>query len=468
MKPTMHTRQASSSTAQKALEFNLDPLLYGSISEIGAGQEVARHFFQAGGASGTIAQTNSAYDMRFSDAIYGPDDTGRYVTHRRLLRMLEREFELVIQRVADDRAAESRYFAFADTVSAKRYGADTECHGWMGIRFQHAPGADPSRIALHVRMLDSSNTGQQAALGILGVNLIHSAFRHVDDCRELVDSLVENLVWGRVEIDYIDFDGPGFAAVDNVEMNLQLVSSSLGPVAMFDETGQAVLPADMMYRRIPLILRGTFRPFTKVHANMIECGRRSLAAELDIEPERIVLLCEMNIARYLYEDHDDVSDLQARTRMIADLGYNVMVTSHLRFFRLGEYFLTQARRRIGFLLSTADLLSIFDDQYYDGLDGGILQAMAKLFASDSKLLAYPTLTPGGAVRTVDNLSVPEAQKHLYSHLVHNRRILALDPPRDHLVPFDPDALALQIAGGDERWKEAVPELVRERIGELRV
>ena len=59
------------STKDKALRINLNDNIYGTFSEIGAGQEVARHFFRAGGASGTIAKTMSAYDKGFSDAIYG-------------------------------------------------------------------------------------------------------------------------------------------------------------------------------------------------------------------------------------------------------------------------------------------------------------------------------------------------------------------------------------------------------------
>lgn len=467
MKPLLlNTRTASMSTAEKALQFNLDPLYYGTIAEIGAGQEVARHFFQAGGASGTVAKTTSAYDMRVSDAIYGPDGTGRYVTKERLLRMLEREFRLVVERVSDSRDPNSRFFAFADTVSAKRYGADSEDHGWMGIRFQHEPGAGPSQVILHVRMLDTSNTGQQAALGILGVNLIHSSFRHHNDCLELVDSLAENLTWGRIEIDYIHFGGPGFEGVDNQEMALRLVRSSLGPVVMFDTDGLGALPADMMYKRTPLVIRGTFRPFTNVHTDMIECGTETLATELDVDRAAIVQLCEMNIARYLYEDQDDISDLQVRVQMIAALGYNVMVTSHLRFFRLTDYFLKHSQQRMAFSLSVHDLHTIFDDKYYEGLDGGILQAVARLFASDSKLLVYPNLSPDGQLHTIESIKVADEHKFLYRHLLHNRRILPLQPERGTLVPYDPEALIAQITRGDERWRTAVPSLVQERIGKL--
>jgi len=406
--------------------------------------------------------------MRFSDAIYGPDETGRYVTRQRLQRMLEREYDLVVERVSDERNPDSCYFAFADTVSAKRYGVDGECHGWLGIRFQHKPNAAPSQVVLHVLMLDTSNQGQQTALGTLGVNLIHSAFKHLDNVDELVDSLTENLGWGRIDIDYIHFDGPCFNFGANRDMPIKLVTGSQGPVVMFETDGSCAIPGDLLYKKIPLILRGTFRPFTNVHINMVEYGRKALKAELGVDDDDIVVLCEMNVARYLYEDEDDVSDLRARVDMIAEMGYHPMVTSHLRFFRLGEYFLKHKQRRIAFVLSVADLDTIFDEEYYGGLSGGILHAISRIFASDSKLLTYPLLTADGDVRTVDNHVVSPEQQHLFKHLVYNRRILPLDPPREKLVPFNPDNIGSLIARGEERWRDLVPEVVQRRIGELKI
>jgi hypothetical protein len=468
MKGPLNARAPRATTGQKALEFNLDPLLYGSLAEIGAGQEVARHFFRAGGASGTIAKTTSAYDMRFSDAIYGSDATGRYVTRDRLLRMLDHEFGLIIERVADNRPPDSRYFVFADTVAARRFGAESEDHGWLGLQFQHMPGAAPSRVVIHVGMFDATNQDQQEALGVLGVNLIDAAFRHHDDTDRLMESLIENLAWGRVEIDGVELDGPAFEGVDRRAIGLRVVSSSLGPVVIFGPDGCVTLPADLLYKKVPLLLRGSFRPFTNVHADMITRGKAALAAELDIAPADIVVLCEMNIARHLYEGVDEVSDLQARVEMINELGLHAMVTSHLRFFRLAEHFHRHALRRIAFVLSVADLDVIFNDAYYQGLDGGMLQAMARLFSSDSKLLAYPNLNVAGTVRTAGSYELPETHAHLYRHLVANRRILGLEAGSGTLVPFAPDALGVQIAAGDPGWKELVPPSVQARIGELKL
>ena len=90
-----------------------------SFAEIGAGQEVARHFFQAGGAAGTVAKTISAYDMKFSDAIYG--EAGRYVSRKRLVQMMAHEYELLDERLSDARGGESTFFAFSNTVSALNF-----------------------------------------------------------------------------------------------------------------------------------------------------------------------------------------------------------------------------------------------------------------------------------------------------------------------------------------------------------
>lgn len=434
----MAVRRDEHTTAirHKALEVNLDPLFYGSIAEIGAGQEVARQFFRAGGASGTVAKSVSAYDMQFSDAIYGPDESGRYVSESRLQSMLSKEFALVVERVADTRPAGSRFFAFADTVTAKRFGADNECHGWMGVKFQHVPGGEPCLVVLHVNMLDSSNLGQQEALGILGVNLVHAAYRPEGVAEGRLEHLMDEIERERLEVDYIHLDGPCFEGLDDRLVNTRLVVSGLGPLVAFGRDGRPIVPQDLLHGKDVLLLRGTFRPFTRVHQDMIELGLTSFAEELGVEPGMVAKFCEMNVARYLSEGIDEVSDLLDRVETITGQGHEVMVSSHYRYFRLGEYLTRNANRRVGFLLSVDNIYAIFDDRYYEGLEGGILEATGKLFASDSKLLVYPNLTPDGEVVTAENLEVPTHLAHLYRHLLYNRRIVALEQDRGRLVPFE--------------------------------
>src|SRR6266478_4405385 len=222
-------------TNKKAFQINLDAKRYGTFAEIGAGQEVARRFFHVGGASGTIAKTMSAYDMTFSDAIYGPTD--RYVSRVRLGTMLDHEYKLLIERLDQALGAQRLFFVFADTVAARSFKQHNEAHGWLGVRFQSQPRGQPSEIIIHVRLLDEGNVEQQEALGVIGVNLLHGAF-YGRQPEKLISSLQENLAPGRIEVDMIKFSGPLFQNVDNRLMSLQLVSQGLTNAVMFKSDGE--------------------------------------------------------------------------------------------------------------------------------------------------------------------------------------------------------------------------------------
>ena len=267
---------SSRTTLEKALRINLDDKKYGTIVEIGAGQEVARHFFKSGGAAGTIAKTMSAYDMQFSDAIYGVQEDRRYVSRSRVQAMLEKEFALVIERVGTSRSVSSRYFSYAATVAAKSYRGDNECHAWCGIRVQMYPRAEPSDIIVHVRMRDHDADHQQQALGVFGVNLIYAAYYYFESPRTLIESLTDNLDQDRIEIDSIYFNGPYFEEVDNRAINLHLIRSWKTRAIMFRPDGSVAVPAEMLYRKNVLAIRGTFKPVTKLNVDMIEQGLESL------------------------------------------------------------------------------------------------------------------------------------------------------------------------------------------------
>ncbi len=237
----------------KALAINLDPRRYGTFAEIGAGQEVVRWFFRAGGAAGTIAKSISAYDMTVSDAIYGTCD--RYVCRERLEKMLEYEYELNCERLRERRGNQTAFFAFADTVVARSFRGNHECHGWMGVTFQSHPRDQASRIVIHVRMLDSETTLQQEALGIVGVNLLYGAFFLFSDPDALVESLLDGLGTARIEIDMIEFSGIEFRHVDNRVMSLRLVQLGLSGAAMFAADGTVLQPSEALRKRPVLVVK---------------------------------------------------------------------------------------------------------------------------------------------------------------------------------------------------------------------
>src|ERR1700757_2431785 len=275
-------------TNRKALTINLDEPKYGTFAEIGAGQEVARHFFQAGGAAGTVAKSISAYDMKFSDAIYGK--SARYVSRERLGLMLDHEYELLLERLKSLRGDRSEFFVFGNTVAARNFKGTNECHGWMGIRFQAEPNAPPSDIVMHVRMWDKENVLQQQALGVIGVNLIYGAFYYLTDQNKLIQSLADNLTLDRIEVDMINFSGPLFGHVDNRLMSLKLVEYGLTNAVLFSPKEEVLQPSEVLYKKAILVERGSFRPVTLVNADMMACALAQFLAEPELKGVDVVVL----------------------------------------------------------------------------------------------------------------------------------------------------------------------------------
>src|SRR3569833_271646 len=235
------------STRQKALNINLSARKYGTFAEIGAGQEVVRWFFRVGGASGTVAKSMSAYDMTFSDAIYGA--CTRYVSRERLEKMLDHEYDLLKERLDAQRGEHTEFFVFADTVRARSFQGTNECHGWKGVRIQTAPHAAPDQILIHVRMLDRENVQQQEALGIVGLNLIHAAFYRYQDPDAILEELLDGLSTERIEVDLVQFSGPSNHDIDQRLMSLKLVQLGLSNAAMFAANGEILQPSEVLHKK---------------------------------------------------------------------------------------------------------------------------------------------------------------------------------------------------------------------------
>src|SRR5881275_679884 len=310
-------------TDEKALRINLDPAKYGTFAEVGAGQEVARRFFRVGGAAGTIAKTMSAYDMTFSDAIYGPGH--RYVSRVRLQKMLDHEYDLLIERLDRKFGNEKTFFVFADTVAARSFKERNESHGWLGVRFQSEPRSQPSEIIIHVRLLDEANVDQQEALGVIGVNLVHGAF-YCWEPEKLILSLQGNLGPGRIEVDMIKFSGPLFQSVDNRLMSLQLVSQGLTNAVMFTADGETVQPAEVFYKKALLVERGSFRPVTYATNDMLNGARRKFLKESDCNESELVVLMEMTLENLLTEGQLNHADFLARVDILGALGRTVLIS----------------------------------------------------------------------------------------------------------------------------------------------
>jgi hypothetical protein len=450
------------STNQKALQINLDESKYGTFAEIGAGQEVARWFFRVGGASGTIAKAMSAYDMKFSDAIYGPCE--RYVSRPRVEAMLDHEYGLLIERLGATRGASTRFFVFADTVAAKSYTRLDDAHGWLGIRFQTEPNQEPSQILLHVRLWDKEAVQEQEALGILGVNLLHGAVYLHEDPAQIIAGLVDNLTTDRVEVDMVKFSGPAFAAVDNRLISLQLVQNGLTNAAMFTADGQVVQPSDALYKKSILVERGSFRPVTHVTLDMLECAQAQFIQEPKVQGEEVTVLMEMTMKNLSTSGTIDHADFLARVDVLGTMGRTVLISNFGEYFRLAAYLFRYTKKMIGFVMGVPSLRDIFEEKYYDHLEGGILESFGRMFKNDLRLYVYPLREQrNGSLITAENLQVAPNLSHLYTHLLQNRFIAPIrgyNP--DYLPIFSREVLA-KIQKGESGWEQQVPPRVAELI-----
>ncbi len=455
---------APNSSIQKALTINMDDCKYGTIVEIGAGQEVARQFFRAGGAAGTVAKTMSAYDMMVSDAIYGSEESGRYVSRGRLMKMLDREFSLNIERLHGHRKKNSTYFAYAATVTAKSFRRDNDCHGWVGLRVQLYPGADPSDIVLHVNMMDHDARAQQEALGVLGVNLIYGGYYHYQKPMELISSLLDNLNSDRIEVDMIHFSGPYFEEIDERVVNVELVRSGLSRAVLLQPSGEVAIPAEAFYKKHLLSMMGMFKPITRVNMDMFDKGMNKFEKIPEVNKDNVLQLCGLSINPTAAGPDVDVAELMNRAEMLNTLGFTVMISDFLRFFSIRAYFRRFTKRQIGIVLGVKNIHDIFEESYYEGLEGGILEAFGKLFPDHTRLYVYPARDDSSdQLITGDNIDMPVNLKYLYAHLRENSMIECIEDIDENLLDIHNYQVLEKLKMGRGEWEDMVPPEVVDLI-----
>ncbi len=451
-------------TNKKALHINLSENLYGSFAEIGAGQEVARNFFRAGAASGTVASTISAYDMAYSDALYGVREDQRYVCRERVEKMLSVEFDKVMSILRSERSPETQFFAFADSVTTINFRKDNQGHGWMGVRFQLHADHEPNQVILHVRMLENDSLLQQRTLGILGVNLIYACFFHWEYPNTFIQSLLDNLGRDQLEITMIHMNGPELDYVDNRLLAVQLVKNEMTPAIMFDRYGEVQEPGDMLYKKNVLAFRGSFRPITYVGIDMIRSSFAIFKKDKDYDRENTIALCEMTLNNLLEDGSFHERDFLARVNILTGMGQNVMVSNFKEYFKLVNYLTRFRIKNIRIVIGVLTFMKVLDSNYYKHLNGGILEAFGKLFANNMKLYVYPALKEGeNELLTSKNLSLSDDIKYLYLHLVKCRKIIDIENiNRKKMNIFSHDILK-KIQNKEDGWEKLIPRFVANMI-----
>ncbi len=449
-------------TEEKALKINLTDDIYGCFAEIGAGQEVAANFFKAGGSSGTIAFSQSAYDMKVSDSLYG--EASRYVCEERLTTMLETEFETMKFRLPE-KSKEARFFSFCNTVESLNYHKTNQGHGWVGIRFQAEINGPTSELVLHVKMHDNSHKAQQEALGILGVNLIHACYFQINEMNQFMASLLHRLTRDRVEIDMVRVSGPAFKGADNRILALNLVKRGMTDATMFDLTGKVLQPATALYKKNILLMRGRFRPVTKVHIDMIEAGIKQFVEEEGVEKDNVSVVFELTLKDLTADGKISDKDFVDRAELLGSLGYTVMISNYLKHYKMVDYLASIARgKMMGVIVGVYNLHTIFDERYYDNLPGGLLEAFGRGFGHKVKLFVYPANdVETGNLYTLDELKIPAHLKGLLDYMKVNNKMAAIRDYDKRLLHILSDDVLSKIRAGASSWEEDVPYEVAKAI-----
>ncbi len=460
---TKPTRQALE-PEQKALEINLDSNIYGTFAEIGAGQEVARYFFQAGAAAGTIAKTISAYDKVYSDKIYGVEASGRYVCETRLYKMLDHEYDLMVSRLQNERP-DSNFFVFADTVAAINYSRTIKGDGWLGLRFQLSPNSEPNDIVLHVKMLDNDNRLQQQAVGNLGVNLVHACYHYNDDPEVLLQALMDNL-HGRVAIDMVRITGPDFENLDNRWLSLMLIKHGLSDVAMFGPDGKNIHPSEFLYKKHVLVVRGSFRPVTLVNQDMIKSSWEQFKKDPDVDPRKAFLLTEITMDNLCTAGELDEKDFLDRAELLCSMGQTVVVSNCEQHQKLISYLSTFKVQKLGLVLGVRQMLDVINEKYYDNQDGRLLAAMGELFTRNIKMYVYPMMQEGSSdLMTCKNMPIPEGVKFLFQHLMDSGQIVDIEGFKEENLHIFSKVVLERLQADEAGWEDMVPKDIAKLIKE---
>tara|TARA_B100000900_G_scaffold255232_1_gene217478 strand:+ start:1080 stop:2492 length:1413 start_codon:yes stop_codon:yes gene_type:complete len=456
-------KQIILTAGQKAFRINKDKTIYGSIVEIGAGQEVARQFFRVGSASKTIAKTMSAYDRDFSDAIYGKEDDGRYVCKSRLNKMLDQEYGLLEQRLNRKDHKDTRYFVFADTVTTINYDRTVNGHGWIGLRFQIDPEKAPNDFLIHVRLKDQEAKLQQETIGIIGTNLMYGCFNETDP-KEILNQLYDNLSRENFEIDMVEVLGPDFEKIDNRLLSLTLVKERMTNAVIFTPDGKNKYPSDVLFQKNILAVRGSFRPVTKVNIDMLDEGLKKFKDNKKVDEENIQLLFEITLSNLMSDGQLDERDFLDRADILCSLGYTVMISNYMKYYKLCEYLSRYSDKRLGFIIGVDNLVEMFEEKYYRNLNGGIMEAFGIMLTRDIKIYLYPSQRNSEKqLINSKNIIVHPRAKSIYKYLLNNKRIEDLDYEKDILGIYSRDVLKKIKSCEIGTWEHMVPDGVADII-----
>jgi hypothetical protein len=333
----------------------------------------------------------------------------------------------------------------------------------MGIRFQADPNQPYSEITLHVRFHQTEARLQQEVLGLIGVNLVYGAFYKNEEPKKLLRYLYDNIDQDSIEIDTINFNGPLFKDVDNRLMSLELVKNGMTDAVMFNPQGNNILPARELYKKNILTLRGSFRPVTMVNIDMFEKALDAFIHEPEVKEQKTVVIFEITLSNLRAQGEIDEKDFMDRAKLLCSLGHMVMISNFKEYYKLVDYLSQYTKKQLGLSMGVSNFVEIFNEQYYQDLGGGILEAFGKMFYNNLKVYLYPMKDDKGNIINSTNLKLDPRMKDFYKFFKYNSKVVDIfDFDEEYLSIFSRKILE-QIRSGESNWEEHLPDGIAEMI-----
>ena len=212
-------------------------------------------------------------------------------------------------------------------------------------------------------------------------------------------------------------------------------------------------------------MRGRFRPVTKVHIDMITAARKSFCEEEGVEEEHIQEVFELTLKDLTADGKISDKDFIDRAELLGSLGYTVMISNYLKYYKMVDYLSEFARgKKMGVVLGIYNLHTVFDERYYENLPGGVLEAFGRGFGHDMKLYVYPARdVETGELYGLKDFRIAANLKGLLQYMFDNNKIEAIKDFNERLLSILSDDVLSKIKAGASVWEEDVPKNVAKAI-----
>ena len=328
----------------------------------------------------------------------------------------------------------------------------------MGVRFQHKPGAAPSEVYLHVRLLDKQRLPQQETLSKLGVNLIHSCFYKTKNTNEFMTALFDQIKTGSLSVDAIYFNGDVFKNYDECRTNLWLIENHQSEAIYFNAEGSVQNPSDALWGKNIFIQRAFYKPVTNTHIDIANRGLKHFTKEFNLKISDTLSIFEFTFNNRIKNEAVTLDEAVFKVRMLQALKIPTLVSQFSLFYELKQFIRLSTDKPMAIVIGATHLDKLFDEKFYYDLSGGLLEGMGKLLGRFSRLYIYPHKTPEICLLT-KSFFPPPATKNIYKHFIDNNMIQDI-AGCDEITEFvHSNDILKMIKAKNNNWKKHVPEKI---------